>query len=199
MLKTIFLIRHTETVKQGHLIGATDVSLPAQSLERLLTQIAKCASIKKIISSPLQRCRQAAQLYSDHHQIPLSIEPNIQEMNFGDWDGQSYNWLWENTASPSIGDFWHNPWLHIPPNGESMSHFESRVTLWWDNILSTPSDDNIVAVTHGGVIKKLLALALALPQKSSVQLNGFEVGYGCIVRISIYYDDEGVAWPKVVF
>ncbi|KZN58958.1 histidine phosphatase family protein [Pseudoalteromonas luteoviolacea] len=199
MLKTIFLVRHTETVKINHLIGASDVPLPLASLERLQSQLDECPNIQKVISSPRQRCSQAARIFSEAHQVPLEIEPKIQEMDFGDWDGHCYEWLWQNTANPSIGDFWQDPWSHTPPNGEPMTSFERRVESWWQEIVSSPNDDAILVVTHGGVIKALLAIVLALPHKSATHLNCFEVGYGCIVRFSVYYDNNGVAWPKVVF
>jgi len=199
MLQTIYLIRHTETVKSGHLIGAADVPLCAESQVRLLGQFAKCDNIRHIISSPRQRCCHAAKYFSETRQIPFTTEAKIQEMDFGDWDGQSYDWLWNNTANPSIGDFWQDPWTHTPPNGESMVHFESRVASWWGDLLASPSDEDILVVTHGGVIRKLLGLVLALPDKSVSHMNGFDVNYGAIVRLSVFYDDEGRAWPKVVF
>ncbi|KZN48330.1 histidine phosphatase family protein [Pseudoalteromonas luteoviolacea] len=161
--------------------------------------MALCTNVQRIFSSPKLRCYEAAKAFSCANQLPLTIEPRIQEIDFKDWDGLSYEWLWQNTNNPSIGDFWQDPWAYTPPNGESMTTFEKRVESWWNKIVSSPKDDTILVVTHGGVIRKLLGLALSLPYKSTTHLNCFEVGYGCTFRLSIYYDNNGVAWPKVVF
>ncbi|MEZ9139072.1 MULTISPECIES: histidine phosphatase family protein [unclassified Shewanella] len=107
-----------------------------------------------IYSSPLIRCQQFAQnLVADINQnrsfsqqlnanepvnkrefdcqTSLLAEviqmPQFQEVDFGDWDGQTFDALYQHDGQ-AVDRYWTNPWLHTPPNGETMLEFEARVT-----------------------------------------------------------------------
>ena len=54
-------------------------------------------------------------------------------------------------------------------------------------------------MTHGGVIKQILAEVLNLPLDSLSSINSLDVGYATLVKIEVYFDETHKAWPKVVF
>ncbi|AOT07258.1 histidine phosphatase family protein [Pseudoalteromonas luteoviolacea] len=199
MLQTLYFVRHTETILSGKLLGQTDPPLTEQSQNQLLKTLHSLPKPKRVLSSPRQRCQLVAKAFSEKLDAEFTVVNALQEMNFGDWDGKSYEWLWQHTRSPSIGDFWQNPWAVTPPEGESMACFNARIKAWWCAFTSQSSDDTIVIVTHGGVMKQLLAHWLALPEGAVNHLNCFEVGYGKVIQVSVFYDEQGSAWPKVVF
>ncbi|MCG7549498.1 histidine phosphatase family protein [Pseudoalteromonas sp. Of7M-16] len=199
MIQTLYFVRHTKTTQSGKLLGKTDPPLTTASHQQLLTIFDSLSKPDRVISSPKLRCLEPAQTYAEKSGLILSIENELQEMDFGLWDGKSYDWLWQNTAQPSIGEFWQNPWDIAVPEGESMISFSTRIALWWHNFTADRTDDTVLIVTHGGVIKQLLALWLELPNGVSSHLNCFEVGYGCVVKVTVFYDENGKAWPKVVF
>ncbi|MBQ4839191.1 histidine phosphatase family protein [Pseudoalteromonas luteoviolacea] len=199
MIQTLYFIRHTETTQSGMLLGKTDSPLTSTSHQQLLTIFDSLPKPDRVISSPKLRCLAPAQAYAEKSGLALSIKSELQEMDFGLWDGKSYDWLWQNATDPSIGEFWQNPWDIAVPEGESMITFNNRIASWWQTFTADRTDDTVLVVTHGGVIKQLLALWLELPKGVSSHLNCFEVGYGCVVKVTVFYDEVGKAWPKVVF
>jgi len=200
MTKTWYFLRHGSPISTGILTGSrTDIALSEQGHLEMEAALTKIDSIDAIICSPLKRCQLFATKVAKTLNLDVQIEPKIEEMNFGLWDGKHYDWLWENTHSPTIGQFWQTPWLHTPPEGESLSSFRGRVKSWWQTELLHRKTSNHLIVTHAGVIKQILAEVLSLPIESSVPLNRVEIGYAKIIQIEVFIDDNQKSWPKVVF
>ncbi|WP_404340915.1 histidine phosphatase family protein [Pseudoalteromonas mariniglutinosa] len=197
----VYLLRHGELAEQGVLAGHTDFALSKIGIEQLNRTSAELTGIERIISSTLKRCSVFATEFANRQQIPLILTDQIREFNFGEWDGRKYELLWQQTHSPSIGDFWQDPWHVTPPSGESMADFHERVATWWQTLLvdiaKTKTQAQLV-ITHAGVIKQLLAIICQLP-KQSQQQDIFSIGYGKLVRIDIFIDENAVSWPKIVF
>ena len=200
MTKTWYFLRHGKPVTTGILTGfKTDVAVSELGLAAMESALPKTVQFDACISSPMHRCLGFAKKQSRQSSLPLVIAKQLQEMDFGDWDGRTYEWLWESTKNPSIGEFWQAPWQHTPPNGESLCAFRSRVRQWWEAELSTRHTTHNLVVTHGGVIKQILAEVLNLPLDSLSSINSLDVGYATLVKIEVYFDETHKAWPKVVF
>ena len=200
--RTLYLLRHGEIATPGILAGKTDVALSENGLQQLWDVSQKLPEISFCISSPLQRCQVFAKAYSLKYSINLQLSDNLKEMNFGDWDGQGYQALWQIKASavqPSLGDFWQNPWQHAVPNGEAMADFAKRVDTWWQEWLADAPEGNTLVVAHGGVIKHLIARVLNLPMPGTVHMSHIDIPYAGLVKVNIYTDDSGVDWPKIVW
>ena len=125
--------------------------------------------------------------------IKLEIDEQIKEMNFGDWDGLSYDSLWQQT--PSIGDFWQSPTTVTPPNGETLHEFQTRVNNWWKKLIMENKGD-VVVVTHAGVIKQILAQLLT---ENKNIMTSSKINYAGKVNIEVTLDDDLNAWPVLVF
>ncbi|MEL7479284.1 MAG: histidine phosphatase family protein [Pseudomonadota bacterium] len=200
MTKTWYFLRHGKPVSTGILTGSrTDVAVSKVGLAEMKLALPQTVQFDACISSPMQRCLVFAKQLSKQLDIALTVEERLQEMDFGDWDGRAYDWLWENTQNPSIGEFWQAPWQHTPPNGESLCEFRSRVSQWWETELLTRHTAHNLVVTHAGVIKQILAELLSLPLDSLSSINSLEVGYASLVKIEVYFDEAHKPWPKVVF
>lgn len=201
ILKTtkIALIRHGEPKQLGLLLGRTDLELSPVGEQQLTAKLDNLL-FDRIISSPLKRCAVIANLIASKRNVKLEVDEQIQEMNFGDWDGLSYDSLWQQT--PSIGDFWQNPDKVTPPNGETLIGFNNRVNHWW-NTLIRQQQGNVVVVTHAGVIKQILNnLLMANDSNSHVDNNivgAYKVNYAGIVNIEVTLDEDGYPWPVLVF
>ena len=52
----------------------------------------------EIISSPLKRCRQFAERLSAKMSLPLKVDQEWQEIDYGDWDGMPIN-EWRKEAA----------------------------------------------------------------------------------------------------
>jgi alpha-ribazole phosphatase len=201
ILKTtkIALIRHGEPKQLGLLLGHTDIELSALG-EQQLTNRFNSLKFDRIISSPLKRCAVMANLIAKERNIKLEIDEQIKEMDFGDWDGLSYDSLWQQT--PSIGDFWQSPTTVTPPNGETLHEFQTRVNNWWQKLIRENKGD-VVVVTHAGVIKQILNNLLVV-NYSNIHVDNnivgaYKVNYAGIVNIEVTLDEDGYPWPVLVF
>ena len=200
MTKTWYFLRHGKPVSTGILTGSrTNVAVSETGLAAMELALSNIAQLDACISSPMLRCLRFANQLSQQLNITLTTDERLQEMDFGDWDGRAYDWLWENSQNPSIGEFWQAPWQHTPPNGESLDAFRARVRNWWKEELLTRQTTHNLVVTHAGVIKQILAEVLALPFDSAISINCLEVGYAKLAVVEVYFDETQKPWPKVVF
>ncbi|MCW8834470.1 MAG: histidine phosphatase family protein [Colwellia sp.] len=207
----LYLLRHGELVQKDILCGRTDIALSDLGKQQLIAATNKLPKISSCYSSPLRRCRIFAEEYCQQHELALQVSSQLQEMDFGDWDGKRYQTLWQAQASsdeesPTLGAFWQNPWRCLPPNGESMESFTERVEHFWRNLLAefhqtahgNNNEQNILVLSHGGVIRYLLAKVLQLPIPGTTHMTNIDVPYGALIHIQILIDSEGKAWPKLM-
>ena len=105
------------------------------------------------VASPLARAVETARWLSG---VAPRLEPALVEMDWGAWEGRRLPEL----AAELGGDFTRNESRGLdfrPPGGESPRDVMVRVNDW---LLSRAQcDQRIVAVTHNGVLRALLALA----------------------------------------
>ena len=200
--RTLYLLRHGEIATPGVLAGKTDVALSENGLRQLWKTSQQLSEISYCISSPLQRCQMFATEYSSKKNIRLQFDDKLKEMDFGDWDGKKYEDLWKIKPmgkQPSIGDFWQDPWKNNPPNGEAMIDFVQRVDAWWQQWLVTAPHGNTLVVAHGGVIKHLIARILKLPIPGTTHMSHIDIPYAGLVKVELYTDEQGRAWPRIVW
>lgn len=107
--------------------------------------------IQKIISSDLPRAMSTARFISAELGLPVCQEFQLREMNNGDLAGM----LNDEALERYPGLFFSSLKMDEPyPNGESPDDFFMRIKKWFDEFTAKceNSNDNILAVTHGGVI-----------------------------------------------
>lgn len=107
--------------------------------------------IRKIISSDLPRAMSTARFISDELDLPVRQEIQLREMNNGDLAGM----LNEEALVRYPGLFFGSLKMDEPyPNGESPDDFFMRIKKWFDAFAAKykNTDENILVVTHGGVI-----------------------------------------------
>jgi alpha-ribazole phosphatase len=148
----IALFRHglTEENKRRAYLGWNDSPLCPESM-RLRTS----NRYEHYFSSDLQRCISTAILLFQNKS--LTILQELREMNFGEWEGKTYDDLKED----KLYEKWlSNPLFSSPPGGESFQTFTKRVDTGWKFISQHIISDNHKSgaiVTHGGVIRYLLS------------------------------------------
>ncbi|WP_374721354.1 histidine phosphatase family protein [Peribacillus tepidiphilus] len=104
-----------------------------------------------VYSSDLLRCKQtAAFLFSERKTI---IDQRLRELNFGSWEGKTYDDLKGNPTYRQWIDNWEKM---SPPNGENGQDFKKRVREFWDDCIKSKAN-SIAIVTHGGVIRQLIS------------------------------------------
>ena len=107
--------------------------------------------IQRIIASDLPRTISTARFISAELGLPIQQEYRLREMNNGDLAGM----LNEEALKQYPGLFFSSLKMdEAYPNGESPSDFFARIRSWFDEFVekSKNTNDNILIVTHGGVI-----------------------------------------------
>lgn len=184
--KLITLVRHGKVAGQAALYGRTDIALSAAGhtdLTRTLNNLHMQTPIHHLISSPKVRCLKVAQEFSSQHNIPLHTEVNLQEMDFGIWDGIPFDELgdeWKN-----IEAFWESPHSMQPPEGESLTDFAARVIGSWESLISNKKPGHEVVICHGGVIRILIAHILQLDWRNPALFKQLHIDYTSCTRIEI--------------
>lgn len=87
-----FFIRHGETDwnVQGLMQGATDIPLNdnGRAQARAARTFIRDAGIVRLVSSPLSRALETAQILNDSFQLPLETDVRLSERSFGIYEGR---------------------------------------------------------------------------------------------------------------
>jgi probable phosphomutase (TIGR03848 family) len=162
---TVLLVRHglTDANTGGLLAGWTPgVHLAERGrgqVQALAERLAK-VSVAAVVSSPLERCQETAAALATGRDVEVVTDDRIGECHYGDWTGQELKKLakepmWKVVqAHPSAAAF---------PGGEALRDTQTRAV---DSVRRTNDrlgpDATWIAVSHGDVIKAILADALGL-------------------------------------
>jgi broad specificity phosphatase PhoE len=153
---TIDVLRHasTEWNELGRMQGRRDVPLSdagrAQAAAWRVEPVEGCVDW---CTSPLQRATQTARLAFP---APARIEPKLVEMAWGEWEGATLDELRERHAVAFDAE--ERRGLDFrPPGGESPRDVIERVHGWLLEVEERGIP--VIAVTHKGVLRAMLALA----------------------------------------
>ncbi|MDX6317653.1 MAG: hypothetical protein QOD35_1053 [Nocardioidaceae bacterium] len=165
------LVRHGRTaansggVLAGRTAGVVLDELGQKQADDTAHRIAELP-VAAIVSSPLERCAQTAEAIRAAAKTPVEVvtDERLTECGYGEWTGQQLKTLartpmWKVVqAHPSGATF---------PGGESMREMQARavdaVRDWDERVTKAHGAQAIwVAVSHGDVIKAVLADALGM-------------------------------------
>ncbi|RYY75066.1 MAG: histidine phosphatase family protein [Gammaproteobacteria bacterium] len=162
-------IRHGKVKGPAALYGKTDIEMNAHAQQDLLVSLDHLHhenAIDYIISSPLKRCALVAEEFSRHHLLPVEMNADLQECDFGDWDGKDFNSL--KSEWPALEAFWQSPLSQSPPNGENLQKFADRVRNAWRAIQAQQTCEHTLILCHGGTIRIVIADILDIPVSSAL-------------------------------
>jgi probable phosphomutase (TIGR03848 family) len=165
-MTTVLLVRHglTDANTSGVLAGWTPgVHLAEKGREQAagLSERLAAVPVAGIVTSPLERCQEtAAAIAEGRDGVALTVDERLGECRYGDWQGQPLKTLvkdplWKVVqAHPSAAQF---------PGGESMPQMQQRaVESVRAHNAQFGEDATWIAVSHGDVIKAILADALGM-------------------------------------
>ncbi|KAF2393664.1 alpha-ribazole phosphatase family protein [Pseudomonas frederiksbergensis] len=175
------LLRHGETELGGGLRGSLDDALTEKGWAQLRAAVIGQGPWDRLVSSPLQRCARFAEELGGQLGLPVQLEKDLQELHFGAWEGQSTAALME-TSAEALGLFWTDPYSFTPPEGEPLADFSARVLAAVERLHGTYAGERVLLITHGGVMKLLLAQARGLPRE---QLLNVEVAHASLHSLSV--------------
>jgi len=190
----IDLMRHGEPEGGARYRGQLDDPLSALGWQQMRAATMNVPPWQQIISSTLSRCADFAKELADSHAIPLKLDAQFTEIDFGDWEGKTATEL-EQQDKAAFYAFYDDPVRNTPTNGESLADFQWRIQQAWKALLETHTDQHILLVAHGGVIRMILAEVLSMPLEAMFRI---QVPYAALSRIVIH--NEGAQrYPQLQF
>ncbi|MCL4362554.1 MAG: histidine phosphatase family protein [Candidatus Parvarchaeota archaeon] len=162
----IIIIRHgfSESNKKGYLTHDIDgYPLTVEGEKYLIKsaeELKKLDNIKEIISSPILRATQTAGIISKITGLKVKKDERLKERQMGNYNNKH---IPEDNKGDQIDYNWHvKEILNGYPNGlESWEEVEKRVT---DLLKEIPEDENVILVSHGDIIKAVIAYFLDLDE-----------------------------------
>ena len=153
-----WFLRHGETDwnAQGLSQGRTDIPLNKVGImqaERAALTL-RASRIATIVASPLLRARRTAEIVAAPLGLPVALDPDLAEVNFGEQEGQP------------MGD-WYDDWIagtYTPADAESFQDLLDRSVRAVNRALAQPAP--VLVVAHGALFR---ALRLALGHEANVR------------------------------
>lgn len=170
----IYLVRHGETDWNTKLLfqGQTDIPLNKTGISqaRHIARELKGRSIEAIVSSDLLRARRTAGEIQKAcaGKCPVDTFPELRERDYGNFEGKRYDQL-----TPGGRGF----------TGENDKRFFARINRVFDRIMADYSGKNIAIVTHGGVVRQIVAHVLGLKDYKKLRIYNASLS-------EIYYDTQ---------
>ncbi len=185
------LIRHAapEDAARGRCYGRLDVRLSPEGLEQAgaLAERLRAIALAAVYTSPSGRAEQTAAAVCAGRDLAPVPRDGLAELDFGDFEGRTYAELEAEEA-----DFFRR-WMTSPtevrfPQGESYAQLRDRAASTLDELRVAHRDETFAVVTHGGVLRAMLATLLHLPADRAFALD---VGYQ---RVSVvdWFDETPV-------
>src|SRR3954464_6289622 len=164
-MTTVLLVRHGLTSMTGPVLAGWTPGVHLDDRGRAqavaLAERLRPVPLSGIVSSPLERCQEtAAAVAVGRDASEVQTDDRLGECRYGDWTGQELKKLakdplWKVVqAHPSAAEF---------PGGEALRDTQARaVTAIREINARLGADATWVAVSHGDVIKAVLADALGM-------------------------------------
>jgi probable phosphoglycerate mutase len=187
---TFHLVRHGHYGLLGHALagrlGGYSLSDEGRAQAEAVAGALADHPIVAVVSSPLERTRETAAPIAARLGLDVQIDPDVIEIDFGEWTGRSFESLREWSGWASFSRFRSTARV---PGGESMLAVQARslaaVVRWREAV----PDGDVVIVSHGDVIKSILAHFLTIPLD---MFRRFDVAPASRSVVQLYDEDARV-------
>ena len=186
----IYFVRHGETVltptRKFSGTGALDPELMQDGLDQaeLVAEEAVKLGAEVLIASPLNRTRQTAEAIARTTGLEIIFDEAWFELSFGSWDGKSIEDVKEE--EPDAYQAWLNSTAYAPGGGESWDQATVRIEEALEKLVAEYPGKKIIVVTHNGVIKTAVRLAIGAPAEAVFHVDAAPCS---ISSISIWPSD----------
>ena len=175
----LWLVRHGET--EANVAGLYSGHAPTPLTERGIAQaqtlgtLLRNVPVDNVLCSELERARHTTQLILGDREVPVRNMPELNEMFFGDWEMRHHRDLAREDAENYT--VWCNDWQNATPtNGEGFQAFSQRVERFIAQLADYKTCQNLLVVSHQGVLSVLIARLLSMP---AAAMWHFRVEQGC--------------------
>lgn len=136
--------------------------------------------IRHIYSSDLVRAKETAEIVAEELSLKITYLPQFRESNNGLLAGM----LKTEAVEKYPGIYWNAlEWTETWPEGESPKQFFHRIQTAWYEFKNQVVDDNVLLVSHGGVMNIILCLENGIPYTNKE--TRFHINDAEIVQIDI--------------
>ncbi|WP_055481304.1 bifunctional RNase H/acid phosphatase [Sphaerimonospora mesophila] len=190
---SLLLLRHGETPLsiEKRFSGLGDPLLTANGTAQAEAAAARLSrepyEIGAIVSSPLKRARQTAEAVAVRTGLPVEVDEDLREIDFGAWEGYTFAEVqqrWPEQLAAWLAD----PEVP-PPGGESFADAARRVDRARERIVKANEGRCVLTVSHVTPIKLLLRFALSAPPESMYRMH---LDLACLSAIDYYADGPAV-------
>jgi broad specificity phosphatase PhoE len=184
----IVLVRHGETtdnenqVIQGHLEGELNEKGRKQA-EDLGAKLNNFGTFDQIISSDLNRAKETVTIISKEITCNrIRYEKDLRERCYGIFQGKPYFQLKRRLVKQRIDirDFEIS-------EGENYKEFEKRILDFYYSITSFSQDQQVILVTHEGVLQVIIEMILRQPRQKIENCSGIAISYLSDKKIEFEY------------
>lgn len=175
MSRRVVVWRHGQTAWNlgGRFQGQSDVPLDATGVEQARSSARLLAALgpAAIVSSDLERATATAAELAAVTGLPVRTDPGLRETNLGSWQGLTRAEV--EQRFPGEAAAWLRGGLDRRGGGESMTEVADRAVLAVESALEkVGADGTLIAVTHGGSGRVVIARMIALPPEHWSALGG---------------------------
>lgn len=180
----LMLVRHTTLdIEAGICYGQSDVAVSHRFEDELEALKAKLQQYQfdAVYCSPLLRCQMLAEAICLDPILGLShltLKPDnrLKELNFGDWELNAWD-----SIPRDIFDAWADDYANLaPPNGETFNELHGRAKSFLDEMSGQLQGQHVLVITHGGLIRALIAEVMQIPLKRLFRLS---VDYASLTQL----------------
>jgi ribonuclease H / adenosylcobalamin/alpha-ribazole phosphatase len=143
--------------------------------------------IDAVVSSPVRRTRESADLLAEVLGRPVEEEPGFAEMEFGVWDGLTFAEVAERDQAGL--DAWMGRLDKAPEGGETFETVEARVLAALARVREAHEGRTVVVVSHVTPIKILVSNALGAPLDGVFRM---ELSPASVSVVSYYPEENGI-------
>jgi probable phosphoglycerate mutase len=188
---TLVLLRHGETLltpeKRFSGSGGSDPMLSAvgrKQAEAVAASLAAHGTVHAIVSSPLLRCRETADAVARRLGLPVQVEEDLRETDFGAWEGLTFAEVKQRYAE-DLDDWLDSPDAAPTGGGESFAVVATRVAAARDRLTGKYAGKTVLVVTHVTPVKTLVRLALGAPPQALFRM---ELSAASLSAVAYYAD-----------
>jgi broad specificity phosphatase PhoE len=190
-MTNLILVRHGESSGNRERIFATsphDLPLTELGYAQALAAARRIAQLFRpriVVSSTYVRASETARVIAGSLGVPLEIQLDLHEREVGVHRGRPYDSFHEATDYDA-----ERPWAWKPEGGESYEEVQARVGPVLDRLAKVHADQDVVIVSHGGVMTTLWAYAAGTWDEAHVPPN-----CGLVL---IEHGPHGYSKPRVI-
>ncbi|GLZ13921.1 hypothetical protein Acsp04_41560 [Actinomadura sp. NBRC 104425] len=190
---TTLLLRHGDTPlsPQKRFSGVSEVGLSADGVaqaQAAARRLAERGGISAVLSSPLRRARQTAEIVADGlGGCPVLVDDDLRETDFGEWEGLTFEEV--RAAWPDEAAAWSSDPAVAPPGGESFADTLTRLQRVRARVVERLPAGTVLLVSHVGAIKTLVVMALRAPLAS---MHRMFLDSACLSEIDWFRDGTAV-------